>query len=234
VIKDMDLKPVAIMATSRDITHHKETEKRIKESLKEKEILLKEIHHRVRNNLQIISSLLNLQAIYVRDDETKVLLGESQNRVKSMAMIHERLYQSHDLAHINFGSYLKSLVENLFSSYVVKGPIKSHIEVEDVILDINIAIPLGLIANEIISNSIKHAFPGDLNGEITIKMITEDDKYILSIGDNGVGLPDEFDYHNTSSLGMQLINSLSNLIDADLEIINNNGTNYKLIFPRNN
>lgn len=233
LIRDMDQTPVAVMSTSRDITHHKDAEKKIKESLKEKEILLKEIHHRVKNNLQIISSLLSLQSMSVKDDETKALLKESQNRVKSMAMIHERLYQSQDLAHIDFGTYLISLVENLFSSYVVKGSIKSHIEVENVIIDVNTAIPLGLIVNEIVSNSIKHAFPGDLDGMITIKMEDDRENYILTVGDNGVGFPENLDYQNTSSLGMQLINSLSNQINGNLELIINNGTIIKLIFPKN-
>jgi PAS domain S-box-containing protein len=233
VIQDMDQKPIAFMATSRDITHHKEAEKKIKESLKEKEILLKEIHHRVKNNLQIISSLLSLQSMYVMDEETKALIMESQNRVKSMAMIHERLYQSQDLAHINFGSYLKSLIENFFSSYMIKGSINPILEVEDVILDINTAIPLGLISNEIISNSFKHAFPGDLEGEIKIKLVDQGENYILTIGDNGVGFPQDFDYQNTSSLGMQLINSLSTQIGGNLEIKVNNGTIFKLTFPKN-
>ncbi|MEG3225495.1 MAG: hypothetical protein BME94_08340 [Methanobacteriales archaeon Met13] len=201
--------------------------------MEEKEILLKEIHHRVKNNLQIISSLLNLQSRYVDDPKTEILLRESQNRVKSMTMIHEKLYQSPDLAHINFREYIYSLLNGLLGSYGLNTDIiRPKIELKDFFLDLNIAIPLGLIVNEMVSNSIKHTFPDGARGEIRVKMNLKENNYILTVSDNGVGLPEYLDSENASTLGMKLIYSLSNQIDGNLEVFRNEGTEFRLTFPR--
>jgi PAS domain S-box-containing protein len=231
VIKGLKKNPTAIIFTGRDITHHKETEMKIQKSLDEKEIMLREIHHRVKNNLQVISSLLNLQSRYIKDPDSVEVFKESQNRVKSMAMIHEKLYQSPDLAYIDFSEYINSLIKSLFSSYLVNpDSIRALIEINDIYLDVNTAIPLGLIVNEIISNSIKHAFPQQQSGEIKIKMFIENGSNILEISDNGIGIPDDFNIENTSTLGMQLINSLKSQINSQLEVFNQGGTYFKIVF----
>ena len=211
---------------------------KLKKSLEEKEILLKEIHHRVKNNLQIISSLLNLQSRYINDEEMLDIYKESQNRVKSMAIIHEKLYQSEDLARIDFGDYVKSLVLDLFNSYGINN-INYDINIHDVLLDINTAIPCGLIVNELVTNSIKHGFlanmspaniPSSRKDKIAVYMTKEDDVYNLSVYDNGVGFPDDLDFHNTDSLGMQLVISLTTQLRGTLELERTEGTLFKIIF----
>jgi two-component sensor histidine kinase len=164
-----------------DLTDIKNIENNLKASLNEKEILLREIHHRVKNNMQIISSLLNLQTEYVDDEEAVNVLKESQNRVRSMAIIHEKLYQSKDLTHINFVDYIQSLVLNLFYSYDIDNTqIKPILKIEDISLNIETAVPCGLIISELISNSLKYAFPNRMNGEIIVSLKSEKDTYQLS------------------------------------------------------
>ena len=215
-------------------------ENKLKKSLEEKEILLKEIHHRVKNNLQIISSLLNLQSRYINDEEMLDIYKESQNRVKSMAIIHEKLYQSEDLASIDFGDYVKSLVLDLFNSYGVdNGNIKPDINIYDILLDINTAIPCGLIVNELVTNSIKHGFLANKNransqfdgkDEIAINITKEDEIYTMSIYDNGIGFPDDLDFHHTDSLGMQLVISLTSQLRGTVELERGNGTLFRIAF----
>ncbi len=214
----------------RDITGRKKSEDKIKKSLEEKETLLREIHHRVKNNMQIISSLLNLQTKYVHEDESLNILKESQNRVKSMAMIHEKLYQTSDFTHINIAEYIKKLSTDLLYSYGIrKHQIILHIDIEDIKLNIETAIPVGLIINELISNSLKYAFP-NLKGELKLSLKSKDDNYELIISDNGVGFPKELDFQNTESLGMQLVNTLTNQIDGTITLSKKNGAEFKIIF----
>jgi PAS domain S-box-containing protein len=216
----------------RDISERKKSEDNIKNSLEEKEILLKEIHHRVKNNLQIISSLLDLQEDYVKEDPTAVnVLKESQNRVLSMAMIHEMLYQSKDLNQINFSNYTRNLVSNLFHSYGTKSTITSIIKVVDVFLNIETAIPCGLVISELVSNSLKYAYPDDATGELLISLRTLNDELELIISDNGVGLPEKLDFKNIkSSLGLQLVNSLVNQLDGTIKLDRSQGTKYTITF----
>ncbi|MGC9517817.1 MAG: PAS domain S-box protein [Methanomicrobiales archaeon] len=200
------------------IQRHRAEEK-IKESLAEKKILLQEIHHRVKNNMQIISSLLNLQTQYLDDKEAINVLKESQNRVKSMAMIHEKLYLTRDFSQINFGEYIRSLVSDLYYSYAVKSSkIKPVIIAEDIILGIETAIPCGLIINELVSNTLKYAFPGDKTGNLSVVFRRINGKYELIISDEGIGLPDDFDIKETKTLGLKLVNSLVDQIDGDIHI----------------
>ena len=219
------------LASILDITKRKIADNKIKSSLKEKNNLLQEIHHRVKNNMQIISSLLNLQIKYVDEEEAVNVLKESQNRVKSMAMIHEKLYMSDDIAHINFDDYIQSLVKNLFYSYNVENTnIKPILEVEKVTLNMETAVPCGLIISELVSNSLKYAFPNEKKGEILVSLKTVDDKYELIIRENGIGLPEELDFNNLETLGLLLVNNLTEQIDGELTINRSPGTEFKIKF----
>jgi len=215
----------------RDVTERKKTEKMLEKSLHEKEILLKEIHHRVKNNLMIISSLLNLQSRYIKDEASKDIFKESQNRARSMALIHERLYQATDLKRIDFGDYIRTLSNELFRIYAGGfGLIELKINVEDIFLDINTAIPLGLIVNELITNSLTHAFPEGKRGKINVNFHPKDDHYEFTVNDNGIGFPKDIDFQNTDSLGLQIINSLTDQIDGKIKLDRTTGTEFKILF----
>jgi len=209
-------------------------EEAIKDSLREKDVLLREINHRVKNNMQIVSSLLNLQTQHVDKEETVDVLKESQGRVKSMAMIHEKLYQSCDLSHINFREYIEKLVFDILYSYGVKtGQINPIIKVDDIEMGLETAIPLGLIINELVTNSIKYAFP-QKKGTITITLKSLPEQMELIIADDGIGLPEDFDPQDTETLGLQLLNSLVHQIDGKLQVNRNNGTEFKIVFKELN
>lgn len=224
-------KPQYLLGVAEDITELKETENELKESLRVKNVLLHEIHHRVKNNMQIISSLLNLQTDYVNEEETKNVLKDSQTRVKSMAMIHEKLYMSKDLSHVNFKEYTKKLVYDIFYTYGVQvGIIKPVIDMEDVEFNMETAIPLGLILNELVVNSLKYAFPDGNKGSITIQLVTEDGKYILTVTDDGVGFPEDIDFETIDSLGLKLVKNLVHQIDGEIKLDRTHGTEYKIIF----
>jgi len=212
VITDSNGKPLRIVGTEQDITEQKMAEEKIKSSLKEKEMLLQEIHHRVKNNLQVISSLLRLQSRYIKDQETIDIFKETQNRVRSIAILHEKLYQSDDLAKIKFDEYVKILAEDLLYFYELdEGNIKMIIDIEDVSLNIETAIPCGLIIDEMVANSLKYAFPDGRNGEIKIELHSdENNQFNLRVSDNGVGIPQEVDPEKADTFGMQLSNTLPN------------------------
>jgi len=212
-----------------DITEHKRFEKQIKASLKEKERLLQEIHHRVKNNLQVISSLLNLQSKYVKDENLIKVFEECKNRIKVMAVIHERLYQSKNLTNIDSEEYIKNLAKDVFSSHVLnKKLITLKIKTNSFLMDINTAIQFGLILNELVSNSIQHAFPKGKKGEININLIKEDDTLLLTISDNGVGLSNRIDFQNATSLGLRLVNILTKQLGGRIEIDRTNGTKFSI------
>jgi len=220
----------AVQSVFRDITQRKEYENQIINSLKEKNILLKEIHHRVKNNMQIISSLLNLQSEYCEDGVCE-LFNESINRVKSMAIVHEKLYQSEDFSRINIKDYLHSLTSEVFASYLVDtNIIKLKIDVENIKLNLNTAIPLGLIINELITNCIKHAFPDKMKGLIEIKLHRTLDEYELVIQDDGVGFPKDFNLKNVKTLGMELVNSLVRQLEGTLSLEKEPKTVFRLKF----
>ena len=222
---------IALEGFITDITDTKEAEEKIKKSLEEKNVLLQEIHHRVKNNMQIISSLLSLQSSHIDKEKTLNILNESQGRIKAMAMVHEKLYQSKNFDNINFEDYIKSLIMQLESSYHIdKTLIKTKINVEDVYLDINTAIPCGLIINELISNIIKHAFNESEKGNINVKFSRRGINYILSVKDDGIGLPSKIDIKNTDTLGLKLVNALVNQLEGTMEINRNNGTQFMIKF----
>lgn len=205
----------------------------LKASLEEKEVLLKEIHHRVKNNLQIISSLLNLQAEYIHDKRDLELFKVSQKRIETMALIHEKLYQSKDLARIEFSEYIQDLVSSLVCSYEVNfSTIHLEMNTEQVLLGLDTAIPCGLIINELVLNSLKHAFSDGRPGEIHIGFHVEsNNKIILIISDNGIGFPPGIDFKDTESLGLQLVNSLIGQISGHIEMKVNQGTEFQITFP---
>jgi len=218
-----------------DITEKKKIEKQIKSSLHDKEMLLKEIHHRVKNNLMVISSLLSLQSRYIKDETSKNIFKESQNRARSMALIHELLYQSNDLKRIDFGYYIRTLTNELFRMYVTdQSLIKLNMNVEEVMVDINTAIPLGLIVNELVSNSMKHAFPNDKSGEINIEFKFNKGIYTMIVDDNGVGFPVDYDIENTDTLGLRIVNSLTEQIEGKITIERVNGTKFTIVFREEN
>jgi two-component sensor histidine kinase/CheY-like chemotaxis protein len=209
-----------------------EANEQLKASLHEKEVLLREIHHRVKNNLQVISSLLNLQSKYVKDEKALEMFKECQGRVRSMALIHQRLCQSKNLAQINFARHVQDLAASLFRSYGI-GPQAVHltVEVDDVVLGIDTIIPCTLIIHELVTNALKYAFAGGRTGEIGIELRAEaDNRFRLVVRDNGVGLPRDFDYRTADSLGLQIVVALTEQLDGSLEVINSTGTAFVLTF----
>lgn len=207
-------------------------EQQIKSSLKEKEVLLKEIHHRVKNNMQIISSLLSLQSRYIKDKDDEEIFKECQNRIRSMAMIHENLYRNPNLAKINLQEYIQNLISGLFSSYGADPQrIKAQINMETVSVDMDKSISYGLIINELISNSLKYAFPKD-EGEINLSLHRLDGIGLeMIIADDGVGFPENLDFRRTESLGLQLVNTLVKQLEGEIELENTGGTKFKIKFP---
>jgi two-component sensor histidine kinase len=200
-------------------------------SLKEKEVLLREIHHRVKNNLQIISSLLNLQSSQFTDEHTRQQYAVSHERIRAMAMVHEKLYESKDLSGIDFGDYVSSLAHGLnLSCNPDPSRIRLNIDVDQAPaqLKLDAAIPCALILNELIMNGFKHAFPGDRSGEISVKFIRGEETNQLIVSDNGIGLPPHFDIESSSTLGLQLVTVLSEQVEAKLQIISEGGTKFVL------
>jgi PAS domain S-box-containing protein len=226
--------PILHARLQRDIKERarKRSEEQIKASLREKEVLLKEIHHRVKNNMQVICSLLNLQSRYIKDNEALEFFDETRNRVKSMAIVHEQLYQSGDLARIDIAEYVQSLTTHLFAEYgVILAAINLDIEIKDVLLDVNTAIPCGLIINELITNSLKHAFPDGGSGEIKITMRTTKQNHIeLIVSDTGIGFPADLDFQNTDSLGLQIVCWLVDQLGGTIELDRARGTEFRITF----
>ncbi len=215
-----------------EIAERRRAEKQIKASLREKELLLKEIHHRVKNNLQVISSMLYLQSYNIGDELALEMIRDSQNRVRSMALVHEKLYQSEDLAQVDFAEYIRSLVSHLFQSYKVNSSITQlKVNIGDVSMSINMAIPCGLILNELISNSLKHAFPDGRAGEIHVELRSDKaGKFTLVVSDNGIGLPQDLSLRETESLGLQLVNTLVRQLEGAIELDGSGGTAFKITF----
>ncbi|MEZ5582777.1 MAG: PAS domain S-box protein [Candidatus Competibacteraceae bacterium] len=234
-IFDQDGKIVELQGVGHDITERKLAEEQLKTSLREKEVLLKEIHHRVKNNLQVISSLLDLQAASVADDAVAQLFQESQQRVRSMALIHEGLYQSTDLASINFADYVQTLTHILMGSYSTRSnAVSAQFNMAPVSLTVETAIPCGLIINELVSNALKHAFPDGRPGHITISLQPQDEEqWVLQVQDDGIGLPTDFNLEQTQSLGLLIVASLTQQLRGKLALGPNPGTTLTITFPLN-
>jgi PAS domain S-box-containing protein len=230
------------VAVQQDITEHKKAEETIKASLAEKEVLLKEIHHRVKNNLGIVSSLLQMQCRRIEDNQAAAILRDSQNRIASIALVHEKLYRSDDLANIDFAQYIPDLTTHLFDSYnVSSGSVQLSIQVDDVSLDIETAIPCGLIINELVSNALKYAFPDNRQGEIKLRLYQEykfcleqqqQQSLVLIIRDNGIGLPENFNTSKTKTLGITLVSGLVKQLRGTIEINSQQGTEFKITFTK--
>jgi PAS domain S-box-containing protein len=238
---------IGIVGVMLDITERKKAEEAL---LKAEKVRKKEIHHRIKNNLQVISSLLNLQAEYFNDEKIIEAFRESQNRVASMSLIHEELYKTGEIGNLetfDFEVYMQKLANELFSSYVVgREDISLKLDTESIFLGMDTGVPLGIIVNELVSNSLKHAFPRGRSGEIQIKLhrISNDgikdnntgpescdiSEFLLVVSDNGVGLPENIDFKHTSSLGLQLINILVEQIDGSIELVKGNGTEFRIKF----
>lgn len=213
-----------------DISERKKTMEQIRRSLEEKETLLKEIHHRVKNNLQIISSLLRMQSRRPLDEATLILFQESQNRVQSMALIHEQLYQSPDLSQIDFGEYIRSLTDNLFRCYGVSR-VALNIKTNGLKLTLDTAIPCGLIINELVSNSLKYAFPQGRKGDINIFLqSTADNTVTLTVSDSGIGIPETLDWQNSNSLGLRIVRNLTKQLKGNISLDCSNGTTFHIVF----
>jgi PAS domain S-box-containing protein len=221
-------------ASNRDITGRKMAEAMVSAALAEKEVLLKEVHHRVKNNMQIISTLLDLQFEKIADEQSLNALRESKDRINAMALLHENLYQSSDLASIDFAQYIERQVNFLFNSYMTDPErINLNIDVGHLQLDIDRAIPCGLIVNELVSNALKHAFPGERSGAISIG-ISEDkeDRITLTVADTGVGMPPGLDFSKTETLGLQLVNMLARQLGGQVSMESASGTAFTVRFQR--
>ncbi|MGO9062380.1 MAG: PAS domain S-box protein [Candidatus Binataceae bacterium] len=239
VARDEHGRPLFIQGVAYDISETKRAEEamrasaeQLKASLREKESLLKEIHHRVKNNLQVISSLLKLQEAGIRDSSALEMFHESRNRIRSMALIHEKLYQSPDLSRVEFASYVRDLLSLLLRSYAARARIDLDTTIENATLSIELAVPLGLILNELISNCLKHAFPGGRAGRITVELRPFDATSLkLKVADDGVGFPAQVDFRTAETLGMQLVRTLTEQIGGGLELRRGAGTEFAITFP---
>ncbi len=214
-----------------NISRQKEAEDKLVASLREKELLLKEVHHRVKNNLQVISSLLNLQAGELDNPDTARLFRESQGRVRSMALIHEQLYRSNDLARIDFSKYVQDLVRHLEQGLGSEAtPVRFHLVIEPLPLSLDLAIPCGMIVNELVSNAQKHAFPNSHSGEIRIEFARQADGYSLTVADNGVGIQQDMALAGSPSLGLKVVQALTRQIRGELDVRHEDGTVFVIRF----
>jgi len=232
ILFDEEGRPEGVEGVLRDITARKQAEKQVKASLNEKEVLLKEIHHRVKNNMQIISSLLNLQCNRIQNPDVIDMFRVSRDRIRAMALIHEKLYLSKDLARIDFSQYIESLVVHLYHVYEVdSGFIRLNSHIENVYLDINKAIPCGLIINELLSNALKHAFPDKTKGEINLSLSSpETGRFVLSISDTGVGMPENIELEKLESLGLQLVKDLVSQLGGTIDVDVHEGSTFRIEF----
>lgn len=216
------------------VREHKELE--LKTAIAEKEVLLREIHHRVKNNLQIIASLLSLQSNTIHSEPVLAQFRDSQNRIRAMSLIHERLYRSNDLARIDFGPYLRDLTAALLDGYKARGSeISLSVEADDIQVSIDSAVTCGLLVNELVSNALKHAFPDGRRGTIAVEMrVINDMRFQLIVCDDGVGFPDEVNFYKTASLGLQLVNSLTRQLGGTVGFHTQPGSKITICFPATN
>ncbi len=229
ILEDLAIEKDRLEQTKAEVVR---SEQQVRASLREKEVLLKEIHHRVKNNLQVISSLLSLQARYLADPAAREIFVESQNRVQSIALVHEKLYQSADLGHVVFGDYVTTLVDSLFHTFnAARRGIRRVVNLGGVRLAIDLAIPCGLVVNELLTNCLKHAFPEGRGGTITISMSHQRGRAELVVADDGIGLPADLDPASTGSLGLDLVFTFAEQLGAEVDVRRQPGTTFTFRFP---
>lgn len=223
---------VYVISAIRDASERKRVEENIRRSLREKEILLKEVHHRVKNNLQIISSIINLQSQNIDDEKAKEIFEDMRVRVRSIALVHERLYETRDLVHVDFKDYLQGLLQDLLGAYGSGDKtIQSRLEIEPHALQLDMVINCGLIVTELVSNSVKYAFKDKKTGVVEIRFRRQGDDYALSVRDNGPGIPAEIDPLRAKTLGLTLVNGLAREMGGSITYGSNSGAEFKVTFP---
>jgi two-component sensor histidine kinase len=232
LLRDNAGNPVGLIGTVRDITDIKQVEEQLRTSVREKEVLLREIHHRVKNNMQVISSLLNIQSTYFKDKRSMEMFKETQNRVTSMALVHEQLYHSEDMGRVEFEKHVRSLISHLFCSYgVTSGRVTLKTNIEDIPLSLDIAIPCGLIVNELASNALKHGFSSGIEGEIRIGLTFDGGQYTLVVFNNGKAFPVDLDFHATGTMGLQVVTTLARQLEGTVGLDRQGGTTFLITFP---
>jgi len=221
-----------ILSVVENITGRRRMEEALRQSLQDKDMLIKEIHHRVKNNLMVIQSLLRLQLKDIDDEQSKAFFVEAQDRVRAMSMIHERLYRSEDLSSVDSSEYIKSLVNSLLDNYSTSsGTLRHRYDIEDTTLDVDTVIPIGLIINELVSNALKHAFPGGGDGELCISLKKAGEaEYELIVKDSGAGLPEDFNLEDAQTLGLSIVRSLVGQINGSIEIVRGKGAEFRIAF----
>ncbi len=232
VVRDEQGNVLHYEGTAEDITARRDAQKQIEASLHEKEVLLKEIHHRVKNNLQVISSLLNMQSQYANDPMDIDLFRSSIDRIKSMALIHDKLYRSENLARIYFHDYVRLLADDLCHAYAFGKNIAIKVDAEPISLDIDNALPLGLIINELVSNSLKHAFPDRRDGNLRLHLSSVGKEITLTVADNGVGFPEGTAFPGTKTLGLQLVATLVEQLEGTITLDNTAGAAFTIRFEQ--
>jgi PAS domain S-box-containing protein len=231
-IYDSTGKIISFVGIHLDVTDRRQYKDRLEASLREKEVIIKEIHHRVKNNMQVISGFLQLQSDYIKDPESIEMLNECQRRVRSMALVHEKLYQSRTLGFINVAEYIRDLAAELKESCVVQADIKFEVDVENININLDTAVPCGLIINELLTNSLKYAFKGKSSGTISLSLhLSPDHRFTLKVSDDGVGLPPDFDLRSKTTLGMQLVHVLVRQLGGEITLTSPQGTTVVITFP---
>jgi two-component sensor histidine kinase len=230
--RDANEEPLWIDGLLWDVTDRKRADERIRASLREKEVLLKEIHHRVKNNMQVISSLVALQAERLPDAAMRAVLQDVTHRVRSMALVHEKLYQSADMAQVQFAEYAQSLLNYLWRAHETTAPgIRLALDLEPVQLSVNAAVPCGLVLNELASNALKHAFHSRADGEVSVVLRgSPEGRVCLRVRDNGTGLPAGLDWRQADTLGLRLVQMLAGQLDATVDVHSNKGTEFTVTF----
>ncbi|MBN9419553.1 MAG: PAS domain S-box protein [Candidatus Eremiobacteraeota bacterium] len=232
LVRDPAGKPLYFISQIQDVTARKLTQDRLKASLHEKEVMLREIHHRVKNNLQLVSTLLYLQSDHTEDPAAAEMFKESQDRIKSMALIHERLYRSDDLDRVDFGEYLASLADDLLANYQSEDQdIRVDLAVSVPNVPIDTAIPCGLLINELISNCLKHGLRNREKGVIQVSMKTVEAQVQLRIADDGIGFPENLDFRQTSTFGLQIVQTLTDQLGGTIDLLQGKGTCFEILFP---
>ena len=215
-----------------DITDFRLASNRLEASLREKEVVIKEVHHRVKNNMQVISGFLLLQSQYLSDPTSVQMMEEAQQRVKTMALVHERLYQSRSLEFIDAADYISSLVHDLLNASMLTTIVGTRVEIDPVNINLDMAIPLGLIINELVTNALKYAFIGRSKGQIAVCLHFKDDHHFhLTVRDDGVGLPSDYSARSATTLGTQLVNVLVRQSGGEMKVESNNGAVFRISFP---